>query len=68
LCTVVPLLGLSLFLGFYPKPVFDRLEVAVDDLMTHIEETTGYEEPATPSPEPVEARTDETVNGSEEGH
>ncbi len=25
LCTVVPLLGLSLFLGFYPKPVLDRV-------------------------------------------
>ena len=26
LCTVVPLLGLSLFLGFYPKPVLDRVQ------------------------------------------
>jgi NADH-quinone oxidoreductase subunit M len=59
--TVVPLLGLSLFLGFYPKPVFDRLEVAVEDLMTHIEETTGYEEPEspTPSPAPVDAHVEE---------
>ncbi len=45
IATVVPLLGLSLFLGFYPKPLFDRSEVAVQDLMAHIEETTGYTEP-----------------------
>ena len=32
-CTVVPLLGLSLFLGFYPKPVLDRLEPSVDALV-----------------------------------
>ena len=40
LATVVPLLAISLFLGFYPKPLFDRTEVAVKDLMTHIEHST----------------------------
>jgi len=40
LATVVPLLGLSLFLGFYPKPVLDRLKPAVDDLVVHVHETT----------------------------
>ena len=29
ICTVAPLLGLSLFLGFYPTPVLDRLEPTV---------------------------------------
>ncbi len=33
LCTVVPLLGLSLFLGFYPKPVLDRVEPSVERLV-----------------------------------
>ncbi len=47
--TVVPLLAISLFLGFYPKPLFDRSEVAVRDLMTHISQTTGYHEPAASS-------------------
>ena len=32
LVTVVPLLGLSLFLGFYPKPVLDRLQPSVEAL------------------------------------
>ena len=39
LATVVPLLGLSLFLGFYPKPVLDRVKPAVDDLVTHVQQT-----------------------------
>jgi NADH-quinone oxidoreductase subunit M len=55
--TVVPLLGLSLFLGFYPKPVFDRMQVAVEDLMGHLEETTGYTEPEMPRPVPVEVES-----------
>ena len=46
--TVVPLLALSLFLGFYPKPLFDRTEVAVKDLMTHIADHGDYHEPKTP--------------------
>jgi NADH-quinone oxidoreductase subunit M len=53
--TVVPLLALSLFLGFYPKPLFDRSEVAVKDLMAHISATTGYHEPAQPNPGNVAA-------------
>ncbi|MDQ1467271.1 MAG: NADH-quinone oxidoreductase subunit, partial [Actinomycetota bacterium] len=46
LATVVPLLGLSLFLGFYPKPVLDRVRPAVDDLVAHVQETTSYRAPA----------------------
>ncbi len=37
MATVVPLLAISLFLGFYPKPLFDRTEVAVKDLMAHVQ-------------------------------
>ena len=36
LATVVPLLAISLFLGFYPKPLFDRTQVAVKDLTEHV--------------------------------
>ena len=45
LATVVPLLGLSLFLGFYPKPVLDRVKPAVDDLVAHVQQTTNYRAP-----------------------
>jgi NADH-quinone oxidoreductase subunit M len=37
LCTVIPLLGLSLFLGFYPKPVLDRVEPSVNALVRHVQ-------------------------------
>ena len=46
LATVVPLLGLSLFLGFYPKPVLDRVKPAVDDLVAHVQQTTNYHAPS----------------------
>ena len=45
LATVVPLLGLSLFLGFHPAPVLDRLEPAVRDLVAHVEERSDFDQP-----------------------
>jgi NADH-quinone oxidoreductase subunit M len=50
LVTVVPLLGLSLFLGFYPKPVLDRVQPSVQQLITHVEQHSNYKAPAVPSP------------------
>jgi NADH-quinone oxidoreductase subunit M len=40
--TLVPLLGLSLFLGVYPKPVLDRLEPSVKTLIAHVEERSDW--------------------------
>ncbi|QGG93812.1 NADH-quinone oxidoreductase subunit M [Actinomarinicola tropica] len=34
---MVPLLGLIVFMGVYPKPVLERMEPAVDALVAHIE-------------------------------
>jgi NADH-quinone oxidoreductase subunit M len=45
LVTVVPLLGLSLFLGFYPQPVLDRLEPSVDALVAHVQQHSDLEIP-----------------------
>ena len=45
MCTVVPLLALSLFLGLYPKPVLDRIEPQVKALIHHIEANSNYKEP-----------------------
>ncbi len=45
LCTVVPLLGLSLFLGFSPQPVLDRVQPSVERLVRHVEDRSDYEEP-----------------------
>jgi NADH-quinone oxidoreductase subunit M len=54
LVTVVPLLGLSLFLGFYPKPVLDRLQPSVQALIHHVELNSDYKAPTVPTP-PVAA-------------
>jgi NADH-quinone oxidoreductase subunit M len=35
---MVPLLGLIVFLGVYPKPVLDRMQPAVDRLVEHVEQ------------------------------
>jgi len=53
LVTVVPLLGLSLFLGFYPKPVLDRLQPSVKALVAHVEQHSDYREPAVANLGPV---------------
>ena len=45
LCTVVPLLGLSLFLGFYPKPVLDRLQPSVNQLVTQVDTHSDHKQP-----------------------
>jgi len=45
ICTVAPLLGLSLFLGFYPKPVLDRLQPSVDALVTQVNSHSDHKAP-----------------------
>jgi NADH-quinone oxidoreductase subunit M len=55
LTCVVPLLGLSLFLGFYPRPVLDRIGPSVKAVVTHIERSTGYEAPSPSAPEAEES-------------
>ncbi len=42
---MVPLMGLIVFLGVYPKPVLERIEPAVSALVDHIEDTTDFTEP-----------------------
>jgi NADH-quinone oxidoreductase subunit M len=43
---LAPLVGLIVFLGVYPKPVLERIEPSVVALVDHVEEQTGYREPA----------------------
>jgi NADH-quinone oxidoreductase subunit M len=45
LVVVVPLVGLSLFLGIYPKPVLDRIEPTVQQRIVNLERKTDYREP-----------------------
>jgi len=45
LATLLPLLGLSLFLGLYPKPLLERVEPSVKALVSHVESRTDYQAP-----------------------
>jgi NADH-quinone oxidoreductase subunit M len=43
---MVPLVGLIVFLGIFPKPVLDRIEPSVDNLLTHVQTHSNYRAPA----------------------
>jgi NADH-quinone oxidoreductase subunit M len=45
LATVLPLLGLSLLLGLYPKPLLERVEPSVKALISHVESRSDYRQP-----------------------
>jgi NADH-quinone oxidoreductase subunit M len=42
---LLPFLGLIVFMGVYPKPVLDRIEPAIDALITRVEDNTDFVEP-----------------------
>ena len=48
--TLLPFIGLIVFLGVYPKPMLERIEPSVNALITHIGERTGYVAPDLPDP------------------
>jgi NADH-quinone oxidoreductase subunit M len=43
---MAPLIILIVFLGVYPKPVLDRINPSVDQLIAHVESSTGQHEPS----------------------
>ncbi len=43
---MAPLVVLIVALGVYPKPVLDRIEPSVDALVEHVQDHTGYRQPA----------------------
>jgi NADH-quinone oxidoreductase subunit M len=57
---VVPLLGLSLFLGLYPQPVLDRIEPSLKAVIHQVERTTDYQEPGVSTKGPKGAPTSPT--------
>jgi NADH-quinone oxidoreductase subunit M len=62
---VLPLLGLSLFLGLYPKPVLDRVEPSLKVVIQQVERNTDYREPGVstkgPKGSPVRADSEPEV-------
>jgi NADH-quinone oxidoreductase subunit M len=49
LAVVLPLLGLSLFMGLYPKPVLDRVQPAVELRVHNLERKSDYRQPEPPA-------------------
>ena len=43
---MAPLIILIVFLGVYPKPVLDRIDPSVNQLVAHVEKATGHDQPA----------------------
>jgi NADH-quinone oxidoreductase subunit M len=43
---MAPLIILIVFLGVYPKPVLDRINPSVNQLIAHVETTTGHAQPS----------------------
>jgi NADH-quinone oxidoreductase subunit M len=42
---VAPLIVLIVLLGVYPKPVLDRIDPSVNQLVAHVEKATGHYQP-----------------------
>jgi NADH-quinone oxidoreductase subunit M len=42
---MAPLIILIVFLGVYPKPVLDRINPSVNELIAHVQSVTGHSEP-----------------------
>ena len=64
---MAPLLGLIVFLGVYPKPMLERIEPAVAQLITHIEDNSDYTEPEVATVGPGAPRAESSAD-EEEGH
>jgi len=43
---IAPLIILIIFLGVYPKPVLDRINPSVNQLVAHVEKATHHYQPA----------------------
>ena len=43
---LAPLIILIVFLGVYPKPVLDRINPSVDQLIAHVETSTHQSQPS----------------------
>jgi NADH-quinone oxidoreductase subunit M len=56
---IAPLIILIVFLGVYPKPVLDRINPSVNQLIEHVETSTGHHQP------PVAVHGVAGVNGVE---
>jgi NADH-quinone oxidoreductase subunit M len=61
---LAPFLVAVVFLGVYPKPVLDRIDPAIDRLITHVEANSDYERPE-PAVVVLPADGEEPTSGAE---
>ena len=62
---LAPLLALIVFLGVYPKPLLERMEPAVERLITHVEDNSDFVSPEVePSDELLDAEEAESDDDS----
>ncbi|MCY3890339.1 MAG: NADH-quinone oxidoreductase subunit M [bacterium] len=64
---MVPLVGLIVFLGVYPKPVIERMEPAVNELISHMEEVEGFDSPTVDDRPEGSFEELRTLKGGDEG-
>jgi NADH-quinone oxidoreductase subunit M len=64
---LAPILGLIVFLGVYPKPVLDRMEPAVDQLIQHVEDNSDFQEPVLAREGPLLGALEELEIGAVDG-
>ena len=43
---MLPLVGIIVFTGLYPRPMLNRIEPSVERLVTHVEEHSDFVQPA----------------------
>ncbi len=62
---LAPFVAAIVFIGVYPAPLLDRVEPAVDSLITHIEDNSNYRRPDQPVVVPAPTQSEDT--GAETG-
>ncbi len=66
---MVPFLAAIVFMGIYPKPIFDRIEPSVNRLVAHVEEFSGHRQPAVAEEGPeVVPESERRPEGETEDH
>jgi NADH-quinone oxidoreductase subunit M len=67
---ILPLIGLMVFIGVYPKPMLERIQPSVERLIAHVEASTGdFREPVTQAGAELDpARIEERMREAEGDH
>jgi NADH-quinone oxidoreductase subunit M len=64
---MLPLIGIIVFTGVYPRPMLDRIQPSVDRLIAHVSDKTGYVEPKPTVQVPAESASGTAGDAGEHG-